>query len=114
MQFHTFKIVETHRHHETYLNDLLTLSVAGTSVRMLPDMRKENDLPDQQQSREERKLTVKTDRNWFWRIIDFINPLRDPSLTVAIVLTFIVEAGQHDPWYWIIVVALVNWVAVRE
>jgi hypothetical protein len=58
-------------------------------------------------------LKVKTDRNWFWRIIDFINPLRDPSLTVALVLTFIEEAGQHDPWYWIIVVALVNWVAVR-
>ena len=58
-------------------------------------------------------MKVKTDRNWFWRIIDFINPLRDPSLTVAIVLTFIVEAGQHDPWYWIIVVALVNWAAVR-
>ena len=58
-------------------------------------------------------MKVKTDRNWFWRIIDFINPLRDPSLTVAIVLTFIVEAGQHDPWYWIIVIALVNWAAVR-
>ena len=58
-------------------------------------------------------MKVKTDRNWFWRIIDFINPLRDPSLTVAVVLTFIVEAGQHDPWYWIIVVGLVNWVAVR-
>jgi len=58
-------------------------------------------------------LKVKTDRNWLWRIIDFINPLRDPSLTVAVVLTFIVEAGQHDPWYWIIVVALVNWAAVR-
>jgi hypothetical protein len=76
-------------------------------------MRKENDLPDQLQGREERKLKVKTDRNWFWRIIDFINPLRDPSLTVAVVLTFIEEAGQHDPWYWIIVVALVNWAAVR-
>ena len=58
-------------------------------------------------------MKVKTDRNWLWRIIDFINPLRDPSLTVAVVLTFIVEAGQHDPWYWIIVVALVNWAAVR-
>jgi hypothetical protein len=58
-------------------------------------------------------LKLKTDRNWFWRIIDFINPLRDPSLTVAVVLTFIVEAGQHDAWYWIIVVALINWVAVR-
>lgn len=58
-------------------------------------------------------MKLKTDRNWFWRIIDFINPLRDPSLTVAVVLTFIEEAGQHDAWYWIIVIALVNWVAVR-
>lgn len=89
------------------------MPIAGASVRILPDIRKVNDLPDQPQSREERKLKVKTDRNWFWRIIDFINPLRDPSLTVAVVLTFIEEAGQHDPWYWIIVVALVNWVAVR-
>jgi hypothetical protein len=52
-------------------------------------------------------------RNWLWRILDFINPLRDPSLTVAAVLTFIEEVGQHEAWYWIIVVALVNWVAVR-
>jgi CRISPR-associated protein Cas7 len=58
-------------------------------------------------------LKVKTDRNWLWRILDFINPLRDPSITVAIVLTFVVEAGQHDAWYWIIVIALVNWAAVR-
>ena len=58
-------------------------------------------------------MKVKTDRKWFWRIIDYINPLRDPSLTVAVVLTFIEEAGQHDAWYWIIVVALVNWLAVR-
>lgn len=58
-------------------------------------------------------LNANTDRKWFWRIVDFINPLRDPSLTVAAVLTFIEEAGQHDIWYWVIVVALVNWVAVR-
>ena len=58
-------------------------------------------------------LNANTDRKWFWRIVDFINPLRDPSLTVAAVLTFIEEAGQRDVWYWIIVVALVNWVAVR-
>src|SRR5438067_8761916 len=58
-------------------------------------------------------LKAKTDRKWIWRIVDFINPLRDPSLTVAAVLTFIEEAGQHDAWYWIIVVALVNWLAVR-
>ncbi len=52
-------------------------------------------------------------RTWFWRIIDFINPLRDPSLTVAAVLTFIEEVGQPDAWYAIIVVGLLNWLAVR-
>ena len=52
-------------------------------------------------------------KNWFRRVVDFINPLRDPSLTVAAVLTFIEEAGQHNPWYLIIVFALVNWLAVR-
>ncbi len=54
-----------------------------------------------------------TSRKWLRRVLDFINPLRDPSLTVAAVLTFIEEAGQHDAWYWIILVALVNWLAVR-
>lgn len=54
-----------------------------------------------------------TSRTWLWRIIDFINPLRDPSLTVAVVLTFVEEAGQPDSWYSIILIALVNWFAVR-
>jgi hypothetical protein len=58
-------------------------------------------------------LKAKTERKWFWRIVDLINPLRDPSLTVAAVLTFIEEAGQHDIWYMIILVALLNWIAVR-
>lgn len=52
-------------------------------------------------------------RTWFWRIVDFINPLRDPSLTVAAVLTFIEEVGQPDAWYSIIIVGLLNWLAVR-
>ena len=52
-------------------------------------------------------------RTWLWRIIDFINPLRDPSLTVAAVLTFIEEVGQPDAWYAIIIVGLLNWLAVR-
>lgn len=52
-------------------------------------------------------------RTWFWRIIDFVNPLRDPSLTVAAVLTFIEEVGQPDAWYSIIIVGLLNWLAVR-
>jgi len=58
-------------------------------------------------------LEENTARNWLRRILDFINPLRDPSLTVAAVLTFIEEAGQHDAWYSWILVALVNWLAVR-
>jgi len=58
-------------------------------------------------------LKAKTERTWFWRIVDVINPLRDPSLTVAAVLTFIEEAGQHDIWYLVIVMALLNWIAVR-
>ncbi len=58
-------------------------------------------------------MKAKIDRRWFWRIVDFINPLRDPSLTVAVVLTFIEEAGQRDTWYWIIIIGLVNWLAVR-
>lgn len=58
-------------------------------------------------------MKMKIERSWLSRILDFINPLRDPSLTVAAVLTFIEEAGQHDPWYWILVFGLVNWLAVR-
>src|SRR5260370_12841161 len=58
-------------------------------------------------------LKTKIDRRWFLRIVDFINPLRDPSLTVAVVLTFIEEAGQHDYLYCIIVVWLLHWVADR-
>ena len=70
-------------------------------------------LSDQRRSREEFVLNTKIDRRWLWRIVDIINPLRDPSLTVAVVLTFIEEAGQHDIWYWVIVIGLVNWLAVR-
>lgn len=58
-------------------------------------------------------MKAKTERTWFWRIVDMINPLRDPSLVVAAVLTFIEETGQHDIWYMIILVFLLNWIAVR-
>ncbi|HEX4203478.1 MAG TPA: hypothetical protein VHZ51_04635 [Ktedonobacteraceae bacterium] len=52
-------------------------------------------------------------RTWPKRVIDAINPLRDPSLLVAAVLTFIEEAGQPFTWYSIIIVALINWLVVR-
>ncbi|HEY0755018.1 MAG TPA: hypothetical protein VGD98_13755 [Ktedonobacteraceae bacterium] len=58
-------------------------------------------------------MKAKAERKWFWRILDLINPLRDPSLTVAAVLTFIEEVGQRDVWYIIVVIALLNWIAVR-
>ena len=58
-------------------------------------------------------MKAKTERKWFWRIVDLINPLRDPSMTVAAVLTFIEEVGPRDPWYLIILIALLNWIAVR-
>jgi hypothetical protein len=58
-------------------------------------------------------LEENASRKWRRRILDFINPLRDPSLTVAVVLTFIVEIGQHDVWYVIVLYALVYWLAVR-
>src|SRR6266699_394711 len=80
----------------------------GVHVRIPPREQKEI------RSREEPVLKAKIGRQqWLWRILDFINPLRDPSLTVAAVLTFIEEAGQRDSWYWIIVIGLVNWLAVR-
>src|SRR2546429_8352912 len=58
-------------------------------------------------------LKTKIDRRWFLRIVDFINPLRDPSLTVAVVLTFIEEAGQHDYWDLVFVIWVLKWVARR-
>ena len=58
-------------------------------------------------------MEEKTGKSWFWRIVDFVNPLRDPSMTVAAVLTFIEVVEQNNAWYWIVVIALVNWIAVR-
>jgi len=58
-------------------------------------------------------LKAKTERKWFWRILDIINPLRDPSLTVAAVLTFIEVVGQPNVWYTIVIIALLNWIIVR-
>ncbi|GHO44316.1 hypothetical protein [Ktedonospora formicarum] len=58
-------------------------------------------------------MEERTGNSWLKRLLDFINPLRDPSLMVAAVLTFIEEAGQRDPWYMIVILALINWLAVR-
>jgi hypothetical protein len=56
---------------------------------------------------------VKTDHQWLSRILGWINPLRDPSLTVALVLTFVEEAGTGDPLSKILLLIVLNWLAVR-
>ena len=52
-------------------------------------------------------------RNVALSLLDLVNPLRDPSLTVAAVLTFVEEVGQPDSVWWIALVALLNLLAVR-
>lgn len=47
------------------------------------------------------------------RILSFLNPIRDPSLVVAIILTVIERAGSSDqPWQWALY-GLLNWAAVK-
>ncbi len=46
-------------------------------------------------------------------LLGLINPLHDPSLTVALILTVIEEIGSADPaWRWALML-LLNWVAVK-
>jgi len=47
-------------------------------------------------------------------LLDLVNPLRDPSLMVAAVLTFLEEVGQQDSAWWMLCgVALINLLVVR-
>jgi len=46
-------------------------------------------------------------------LLDFVTPLGDPSLAVALVLTFVEEVGQHDSWWGIVIVILFNFLIVR-
>ena len=47
------------------------------------------------------------------RLLGLLNPIRDPSLLVAIILTVIEEGGSgHEPAIWLLV-GLLNWVAVK-
>jgi hypothetical protein len=45
-------------------------------------------------------------------IFGLINPIRDPSLLVAVILTVIEQGGNGSPPTWILV-GLLNWVAVK-
>ncbi len=46
-------------------------------------------------------------------LLGLLNPIRDPSLLVAIILTVIEEGGSSDPVYKWVLVGLLNWVAVK-
>ncbi len=47
------------------------------------------------------------------RILGLLNPIHDPSLVVAIILTVIERAGNSDaPWQWALF-GLLNWIAVK-
>jgi hypothetical protein len=46
-------------------------------------------------------------------LLGMLNPVRDPSLLVAIILTVIEEGGSSDPAYKWVLVGLLNWAAVK-
>jgi hypothetical protein len=48
------------------------------------------------------------------RLFNLINPLRDPSFTVAVVLTFIWATGQNHKIYEVILVFILTWLAVKS
>ncbi|HZC04269.1 MAG TPA: hypothetical protein VE338_01390 [Ktedonobacterales bacterium] len=45
-------------------------------------------------------------------ILGLLNPIRDPSLVVAIILTVIEPSNSDAPWKWV-VYGLLNWIAVK-
>lgn len=48
------------------------------------------------------------------RLLDLINPLRDPSFTVALVLTFILVTSQSYTPPLIVIIFFVSWLAVKS
>ena len=54
-----------------------------------------------------------TNKGLVSRILGLLNPVRDPSLVVAIILTVIERAGNSNaPWQWALF-GLLNWIAVK-
>lgn len=49
----------------------------------------------------------------FSRILGLLNPIRDPSLVVAIILTVIERAGLSNTWWQWALFGLLNWIAVK-
>lgn len=47
------------------------------------------------------------------RVLNLLNPIRDPSLLVGVILTIIWEGGSKDPAYRWVLFGLLNWIAVK-
>ncbi len=56
----------------------------------------------------------KPKKNIISRLFNLINPLRDPSFTVAVVLTFIWATGSNPRTYLIPIVFALAWLAVKS
>ncbi len=48
------------------------------------------------------------------QIFALINPLRDPSMLIAVILTVIAEGGNSNTWYMWIAFFLLFWIAVKS
>src|SRR5215469_15220647 len=46
-------------------------------------------------------------------LLNLINPIRDPSLLVAIILTVVEQGGGSNQWWQWLLFGLLNWVAVK-
>src|SRR5215469_5162282 len=70
-------------------------------------------MPRRSASKAKNTAPQSTGRRVLGFLLGLINPLHDPSLTVALILTFIEEIGSPDPvWRWLLML-LLNWVAVK-
>jgi len=50
---------------------------------------------------------------WLARVCDWSNPFRSPALLVVLTLTTLQEVGQHDAWYAIAGLLLLNQFCIR-
>lgn len=70
-------------------------------------------MPRRSASKTARTAPQSTGRRVLGFLLGLINPLHDPSLTVALILTFIEEIGSPDPIWRVGLMLLLNWVAVK-
>ncbi|HLV97409.1 MAG TPA: hypothetical protein VKT82_01920 [Ktedonobacterales bacterium] len=70
-------------------------------------------MPRRSASKSKNTAPRSTGRRVLGFLLGLINPLHDPSLTVALILTFIEEIGSPDPVWRVVLMLVLNWVAVK-